>query len=207
MGYYLTLGIILGVSAGFSPGPLLTLVITETLEHGIGSGIKVAVAPLITDLPIIAFTFLLLTQLSGVNNVLGVISLVGGCYVLYMGFESLRLNGPDTSQVKTGSASLSRGVLTNALSPHPYLFWLSVGVPTVMKSLGASIVAPFLFMGGFYLFLVGSKMLLAILVGKSKSFMSENAYLYTMKFLGLLLVVFSVLLFTDALTLLGVIET
>lgn len=109
MGYYLTLGIILGVSAGFSPGPLLTLVITETLEHGIGSGIKVAVAPLITDLPIIAFTFLLLTQLSGVNNVLGVISLVGGCYVLYMGFESIRLNGPDTGQVKTGSASLSRG--------------------------------------------------------------------------------------------------
>lgn len=50
-------------------------------------------------------------------------------------------------------------------------------------------------------------MLLAILVGKSKSFMSENAYLYTMKFLGLLLVVFSVLLFADALTLLGVIET
>jgi len=50
---FLTIGIMLGTSAGFAPGPLLTLVISESLQHGVKSGAKVALAPIITDLPII----------------------------------------------------------------------------------------------------------------------------------------------------------
>ena len=46
-------GLVYGLSAGFSPGPLMALVISQTLKHGIREGAKVAVAPLITDLPII----------------------------------------------------------------------------------------------------------------------------------------------------------
>ncbi|MCD6225405.1 MAG: hypothetical protein J7K32_07820 [Deltaproteobacteria bacterium] len=54
---FLTAGTILGLSAGLIPGPLLTLVISETLRHNIKAGIKIAVAPLLTDLPIIGLTF------------------------------------------------------------------------------------------------------------------------------------------------------
>ena len=53
----LAMGTFLGLAAGFAPGPLLTLVISETLQHDIKSGVKVALAPIITDLPIIFFTF------------------------------------------------------------------------------------------------------------------------------------------------------
>ena len=48
----LTAGILLGLSAGFAPGPLLTLVIAQTLKHNVREGIKVALAPLISDFPI-----------------------------------------------------------------------------------------------------------------------------------------------------------
>ena len=34
---FFTIGIVLGLSAGFAPGPLLTLVISETLQHDIKS--------------------------------------------------------------------------------------------------------------------------------------------------------------------------
>ncbi|MBT4876955.1 MAG: LysE family translocator, partial [Desulfobacula sp.] len=44
--HYLTIGMVLGLSAGLAPGPLLTLVISETLLHDIRAGIKVAMAPL-----------------------------------------------------------------------------------------------------------------------------------------------------------------
>jgi len=53
---FLTIGTLLGLSAGLAPGPLLTLVISETLQHDIKSGVKVALAPFITDLPIIILT-------------------------------------------------------------------------------------------------------------------------------------------------------
>ncbi|NCD26558.1 MAG: hypothetical protein EOL86_13335, partial [Deltaproteobacteria bacterium] len=46
-------GLVLGLSAGLSPGPLLTLMLSETLRHGVRAGLLVAVAPLISDLPII----------------------------------------------------------------------------------------------------------------------------------------------------------
>ena len=47
-------GVVFGLAAGLMPGPLLALVIQQTLRHGPGEGIKVAAAPLLTDLPIVA---------------------------------------------------------------------------------------------------------------------------------------------------------
>jgi len=207
MVYYLTIGIILGLAAGFVPGPLLTLVISETLEHDIKSGVKVALAPVITDLPIIILTLFVFSQLSNFYNILGVVSLLGGCFVLYMGYESMRSKASELDFQKTKPKSLTKGILANVLNPHPYLFWLSVGAPTMTKALSLNIFAPFLFISGFYTLLVGSKVLLAILVGKSKSFLSGDVYIYIMRFLGLALGVLAFALFIDGLKLLGILET
>jgi threonine/homoserine/homoserine lactone efflux protein len=87
---FMAVGIILGLSAGFAPGPLLTLVISETLQHNIKSGIKVAMAPFITDLPIIILTLFILSKLSNFHNILGLISLAGGSFILFMGYETIR---------------------------------------------------------------------------------------------------------------------
>jgi len=46
-------GAALGLSAGLSPGPLLALVIVQTLTYSVREGVKVAAAPLVTDLPIV----------------------------------------------------------------------------------------------------------------------------------------------------------
>ena len=80
--HFMTIGAFLGLSAGFAPGPLLALVITETLQHDIKSGLKVALAPMITDLPIIIVTLFFLSKLSNFHEILGIISLIGGCFIL-----------------------------------------------------------------------------------------------------------------------------
>lgn len=77
------MGTVLGLSAGFAPGPLLTLVISETLQHGIKSGIKVALAPIITDLPIVLITLYVLSKLTHFHGILGGISIIGGCCVFH----------------------------------------------------------------------------------------------------------------------------
>lgn len=204
---FMTIGIILGISAGFAPGPLLTLVISETLQHDIKSGIKVALAPFITDLPIIILTLFILAKLSSFHSILGIISLIGGFVILFMGFESLRSKGYQFNFQETMPKSLTKGILANALSPHPYLFWFSVGAPTMTKAISVNLIAPLAFICSFYIFLVGSKILLAILVGKSKSFLCGNVYIYTMRFLGLALVVLAFSLFYDGLKLLEIIES
>ena len=202
--YYLSFGIILGLSAGFAPGPLLTLVISETLKNGTKSGIKIALAPIITDIPIIIGSLFIFSKLTNFHTILGVVSLFGGCFVLYMGYECIRTKGNEIKLQQTKSKSLTKGVLTNAFRPHPYLFWLTVGTPTLSKALSTNIVFPWVFIIAFYVCLVGSKILLAILVDKYKSFLSGSAYLFTMRFLGLVLGVLAVLLFIDGLKLLGI---
>jgi len=201
---FLTIGTLLGLSAGLAPGPLLTLVISETLQHDIKSGVKVALAPFITDLPIIVLTVFILAKLSNFHNILGLIALTGGCVILFMGYESLSTQGVELNLREAKPKSLTKGILVNALSPHPYLFWFSVGAPTITRAQSQSIFAAAAFVCSFYALLVGSKIMLAILVGKSKNFLVGKVYIHTMRVLGLALCVLALALFRDGLKLLGV---
>jgi len=196
-------GCVLGLSSGLAPGPLLTLVITQTLKHGIREGFKVALAPLITDFFIIAASLVVLSRLAGFERILGAISFAGGLYVLYLAYECTRAGPINLESPKGQAHSLKRGILINALNPHPYLFWITVGSPLLLKFRSESIVAPFVFVSCFYALLVGSKIFLALVVGKSRTFLTGRRYIHAMRILGGMLAVFALLLLKDALGLLG----
>jgi threonine/homoserine/homoserine lactone efflux protein len=115
----------------------------------------------------------------------------------------VRTKGVNISLNDCKAQSLRKGIIVNALSPYPYLFWFSVGAPTTIKAMGQSVFAALAFISSFYVLLVGSKIAIAILVGKSRSFLTGNPYIYTMRFLGLILFVFAVFLFYDGLKLVG----
>lgn len=200
---FFAMGAALGLAAGFAPGPLLTLVISETLQHGVRSGLKIAMAPFITDFPIILLAFLSMAKLVNLHRVPGFFSLAGGFFLVFMGYETIRPKLPKRDNHARTPRSLIKGILANALNPHPYLFWFSVGAPTMVKAMKKSSMAPLAFILGFYTLLVGSKVLLAVSVGKSKSFLEGNIYLYTMRMLGLALFALALMLFRDGMNLLG----
>jgi threonine/homoserine/homoserine lactone efflux protein len=199
-----TAGIVFGLSAGLAPGPLLTLVVSQTLRHNTKEGVKVALAPLITDLPIILMSLLVLSRLSDFGHVLGLISLLGGLYVLYLAYESFRTGPVHLKVSEECPQSLRKGSLVNALNPHPYLFWVTVGAPFILKAWENTPVAPLIFISCFYLLLVGSKIFLALIVGKSRSFLTSKRYLYVMRLLAAILALFALVLFKDGLAFLGV---
>ena len=203
---FLTAGTILGLSAGFAPGPLLALVVSETLQHNIKAGIRVALAPILTDLPIIIFSLIILVNLSHFDQILGFISIIGACFLLYLGIGNIKTMGVDLNEQADTQKSLQKGIFVNALSPHPYLFWISVGGPTTIKAMNQSLPAALAFVGSFYILLVGSKIVLAILVGKSGSFLLGNKYIYAMRLLGLILIIFAGFLFRDGFHLLGIFQ-
>lgn len=196
-------GIVLGLSAGFAPGPLLALVLSQTLAHGVRQGIKVAFAPLITDLPIIAVSLLMLGQLADSRPVLGAIGLAGGVFVAWLAWGSLRAGLPRADGASVGAGALRKGALTNALSPHPYVFWLSVGAPTILRAWERSPLAAVGFVAGFLGCLVGAKVVLAVVTGRSRRLLSPRAYGWIMKGLAAALLVFAVMLVTDGIRLLG----
>ena len=201
---FLSTGTLLGLAAGFSPGPLLVLVISETLRHSVKEGVKVSIAPIITDAPILLVALFVLTQLSNFNLVLGIISILGGFFVLYLGYESLRTKGLELNLEEQSSNALKKGVITNALNPHPYIFYMTVGAPMIFKALDENVLNAAAFLGSFLFFLVASKVILALIVGKSRTFLKGGAYINIMRILGILLILFSIFLFRDGLKMLGV---
>jgi len=200
---FLSAGLLLGLSAGLSPGPLLALVIAQSARHGFREGMKVAFSPLITDLPIVLVTTVVLARLARSQVALGVISLAGAGFVFYLAYESLRTARLDLADGEAAPRSLRKGATVNALNPHPYLFWLTVGVPTMLKGWADSRLAAVGFILGFYICLIGSKVIVALLVSRARGWLAGRPYVYLMRGLGCLLLAFALILLRDGLSLLG----
>lgn len=200
---FLASGLVLGLSAGFSPGPLLALVLSQTLRHGAKEGVKVAAAPLVTDLPILLASVLLLSGVSEVRPLLGVLSLLGSAVVLRLAWAGLRTESLEVGVVEEEPRSLWRGAAVNALSPHPYVFWLTVGGPTLLKAWSRTPAAAVGFAAIFLGCLVGAKSLLALIAGRGRHLLTDRAYRFVMKALGALLLLFACVLLRDGLVLLG----
>jgi threonine/homoserine/homoserine lactone efflux protein len=195
-------GSTLGLFAGLSPGPMLTLVLTQTLQYSAREGIKVAAAPLITDPPIIAAAWLLFSQVSDIEPLLGLISCAGAVYLGFLGLEAFRVSPKDTDITTQLPKSLAKGVLTNFLNPHPYMFWFSVGIPMLTTPRNHQVIPALLFLTCFYLLLVGSKMSLALIVARGKSAIQTRVYPWIMKVLGCALWVFGLLFLVKGLRIL-----
>lgn len=200
---YLLLGLSLGLPAGISPGPLLTLVIATSLRDGLRQGLLVAAAPFLSDLPIILLSIFVLNQLPAWT--LPAIGIAGAAYLAYLGWETIRtarhahLAGEaHTMPARGDRRSLQRGTLTNLLSPHPYLFWAVVGAPALLAALSRGPLAAIAFLVGFYGGLVGSKAAIAVLVHSQARWLTAAWYHRILTLLGLLLIGLGILLAWEA---------
>ncbi len=198
---FLATGLLLGLAQGLSPGPLITLIFSETLKYGKKEGIKIAVSPLITDSLIVLLVLLVLSSFAKYNLVLGVISLLGAGYLIYLGIENLRTKMEKFKVDVAEKGAFKRGIIANLLSPHPYLFWLSIGGPKILEGLSIQVSASALFIIGLYTSLVGSKIAVALVVDKSKTFVNSKYYAYIIQALGIALIIFALLFIIDALKL------
>jgi threonine/homoserine/homoserine lactone efflux protein len=214
----LATGILFGLSAGLVPGPLLALVISQTIRHGAGHGVRVAMAPLLTDVPIVVACTLLVVTVTRSPEAVGVIALVGAVVVAWLAWDTWRAEAPGTEPPSSGAAgaapgagvagaarlgsvpgttsrsprSWSLGAGVNLLNPHPWLFWLAVGSPTLIAAWnGGGAPAVVVFLAGFYGCLVGSKVVVALLVARARGRLVGRGYTWIMRGLAALLAVFA----------------
>jgi threonine/homoserine/homoserine lactone efflux protein len=160
------LGFVLGLGAGLAPGPLMALVVAAALERGFAAGARVAVAPLITDAPIVALSALVLSGLP--DEVLAGLSFAGAAFVLVLAADALR-TAPGEGPEPTAGTDLRRGAIANALSPHPWLFWIAVGGPLLVDAARDEPAAAVGFLVAFYSLLIGTKLVLAALVAAGRN--------------------------------------
>ena len=198
-------GVLLGFSAGLAPGPMLALVLTQTLRHGSREGCKIALTPLVTDAPIILIALALATKLTEIRPLLGIVSIAGAVFVLYLAWEGFSPVRQDAAAPAEHPRSWFKGIVTNLLNPHPWIFWLTVGAAILAKAIAQSWLVAAAFLFGFYLLLVGSKVLVALLAGRSRDLLAGRPYRVAMRVLAVMLALFALLLFREGLKHLAVI--
>jgi threonine/homoserine/homoserine lactone efflux protein len=198
-------GAFLGLSCGLAPGPLLALLLAQTLRHGPREGCKIALTPLVTDAPIIVVALVVAAKLAELSALLGVVSLAGGAFVLYLAWDSFRPVRLGAEAPPEPPRSWFKGIVTNLLNPHPWLFWLTVGAAILADAIAQSWLVAAAFLFGFYLLLVGSKVGVALMAGQSRDLLAGRPYRVVMRVLAGLLGVFAILLVREGLKLLAVV--
>ena len=180
-------GAALGLTGGLAPGPLTALVITRTMQHGTGEGVKISLAPVITDGPLLLLGAVAAERLAGSDVVFGVIGLVGAAFLGFLGLESLRAGPLEASEQQAPTGGVLRAVMTNLLNPHPYLFWGTVGGPLVAAAWAHSGAAVVGFLVGFFALLCGTKAGMAVLVGRGRGWLSGSAYVWSLRGMGVVM--------------------
>ncbi|MBI4805313.1 MAG: LysE family translocator [Desulfovibrio sp.] len=201
---FLLTGTTLGLAASLTPGPLQALICVQTITHGPREGARVGMAPLFTDLPVMALCLLVLEALSSQAWLMGAISLIGGAVVMRFGWGSMTAKPVDLAGVPTQAKSWRKGLATNILNPKMILFWGTVGSPTLLAAYKSSLAAAAAFLLSFYLLLVGTNIALAWLSGRFSRFLSGPGYVWTMRVLGALLMLLAAHMVWDGLSRLGI---
>ena len=147
---YLISGLTLGIIAGISPGPILILLITETIKYDKKAGIKIAFVPFISDLPIVLFSFFVIYSLSNSKLILAILSFLGAVFLIYLAIENIKIKSISINSGKGEIDGLVKAIIANFLSPHPYLFWILVGAPITIKAYQNGIAPAISFILSFY---------------------------------------------------------
>ncbi|MFN8496593.1 MAG: LysE family transporter [Anaerolineae bacterium] len=162
---YFVQAVTIGFSAAVSPGPFQAYLLSHTLQYGLRRTLPTVLAPLITDGPIILIVLLVLTQAPG--WLLRALQIAGGVFLIYLAkgaFDAFRAAAQAASPpTYSASQSMLKGVLTNALSPGPWLFWSILAGPLVIKAWQESPWQAASFIVGFYAALLGTLTALVIL--------------------------------------------
>jgi threonine/homoserine/homoserine lactone efflux protein len=191
----LAIGVVLGLAAGVAPGPLLALVVGAALERGFRAGARIAVAPLLSDTPVVVLAVLVLEGLP--DALVAACSIGGGAFVVALGIQELRSAPAEPRPEAPGAArrDLLRAAAVNLVNPHPWLFWLGVGGPLLVRADDRSHWAAAAFLLGFYGLMIGTKVALAGAVAAGRRrLLAGRGYTIAVRATALLMVGVGVLL-------------
>ena len=154
-------GLLLGFTAGASPGPFQAFLLSEASQKGARKSLPLALSPLLSDGPIILLTIAVLSRTP--EWFLASLKIAGGLFILYLAYaagravfdtEALELAQPETQ------VSLLQGAVMNALNPNPWIYWSTIGAPIVISGWRESPLVGSGFLLGFYLSITATNALL-----------------------------------------------
>ena len=127
---------IIGFSGAMMPGPVTTLVVTETARRGFVAGPLITIGHVLLELAMVVALFFGLGDLLKQNAIAGTIGLLGGLVLLWMGFSIVRnawqgkvslMLVQSAPSATTSGNPIAAGMLATISNPYWLLWWATVG--------------------------------------------------------------------------------
>jgi threonine/homoserine/homoserine lactone efflux protein len=167
---YLLQGVGYGFAAAAQPGPSQTYIISQCLSRGWRRTLPMALAPLLSDGPIIALSLLALSRLPDWWQ--RFLHITSGLFLLYLAYGAFlswrRFDATELTAAQPPTHGVLKATLMNALSPGPYLFWSLVTGPILLAGWRQAPAAGFGFLIAFYATMVASRTAIILIFGMAR---------------------------------------
>ena len=172
MWLYILQGIGYGLAAAAQPGPFQTYLISQTLIKGWKRTLPAALAPLLSDGPIIALCLFVLSQVP--LWLQRFLYIAGGFFLFYLAYSAYKTwksfeSGISPSETGT-QQSILKAPLINTLNPNPYIFWSLVTGPILVTAWRETPVYGLGFMAGFYATIILGFAAIIMVFGSARQF-------------------------------------
>lgn len=168
---YLVQGITFGFAAAMQPGPMQAYLVSQALNHGWRRALPVTFAPLISDGPIIALVLLVLTSMP--EWLEQVLQTAGGFFLLYLAYGTYvswrTYDAKQTEPARSSTFNVFKAALVNLLNPNPYLGWMLVMGPLLLKGWRIAPANGIALVLAFYFTMVAGAMGIVVLFSSARS--------------------------------------
>ncbi len=168
--FFLSQGIFFGLYGALLPGPFQAFLLSQILRNGWRRTLRLALIPLLSDLPVIFLFLLILSQLPA--WLMNILQIGGGSFLLYLAWDAYQSSKQPAflKDDKRSNGSLIKGAAINLLNPNVYIFWGTVGVPTILKGWAITPLTGLAFVFGMLGTMIPMTMLLIIIFSKMGQF-------------------------------------
>ena len=196
----LSTSLMVGFSGALMPGPLLTVTISQSAQRGFWQGPLLILGHAIAELALVLALTAGLSRLLKRKAVAGLIGLLGGAFLLWMGLDIARSAWWGTVSLSLASAERSgaqvgpvvAGALVSVSNPYWILWWATVGVSYVALALRQGPLG----LGSFYVGHILSDLswysLVAFVITAGRSLLSQPIYRGILLICGFFLIALSI---------------
>ncbi len=185
-----------GLSGAMMPGPMLTAAIAESARRGFWAGPLLVLGHAVLELALVLALLAGLSAFIKNSSVSLVISLVGGAFLLYFGFNMLRDTLAGRVSIEAAVADnpgrlmhpVPVGVLVSLSNPYWSIWWATIGLSylTLAMKNGPGGIAAF-YSGHISADLVWYSAISGIIAG-GKRFINQKVYNFILSLCGLFLI-------------------
>ena len=198
--------LIAALAGAVVPGPVFVVTVSESLKRGRFAGPLIVIGHFMVEAAIIVLVFLGLGAILKLNTAKLIVSYLGGTALILMGTYLVRASRNIHVDIKananlrfTSHGPIIAGFLASCSNPYIMLWWLTIGIPVLLKSISAAGIV------GFFAFIIGHAAadlgwfgFVSQSVHAGKKFLGQKAVSYIVLGSAIFLVIFGILFIISA---------